>query len=124
MTIRALNSVTVPDRYPLPYLQDFAANLHGWKIFSKLDLVRAYSHIPVEPVDVPKTAITTPFGLWEMVLLPYGLCNASQTFQRLMDEVLRDCPECFVCIEDILLASASPKEHLEHLRLVLEWPMG
>ena len=67
---RALNSVIIPDRYPLSYLQNFAANRRGCTIFSKLDLARAYNHIPVQPSDVPKTAITTLFGLWEMVQLP------------------------------------------------------
>ena len=116
---RALNAVTVPDRYPLPYLQDFASQLHGCRVFTKLDLVRAYNHIPVEPADVHKTAVTTPFGLWEMVRLPYGLSNASQTFQRFIDEVLRDCPNCFAYLDDILIARRTEAEPLVHLRRVL-----
>ena len=84
---RRLNLVSIPDRYPVPHIQDFTSALSGMNIFSKIDLIRGYHQIPVLPDHVEKTAITTPFGLWEFVRMPFGLRNSGQSFQRLMDSV-------------------------------------
>lgn len=117
---RALNSRTVPDRYPLPFLQDFGHILHGKHIFSTIDLQRAFHQIPVQPADVPKTAITTPFGLFEFKYMTFGLCNAAQTMQRHINEVLRGLDFVFPYIDDICIASSNVDEHIQHLRLVFQ----
>ena len=117
---RALNVITEDDRYPLPHIQDFNGGLAGKKIFSVIDLVRGFHHIPVAEEDVPKTAVITPFGLFEFVRMPFGLKNAAQAFQRLMDGILRDIPFTFVYLDDILVASSSPEEHADHIRQVLQ----
>ena len=117
---RALNAATIPDRYPIPHIQDFTSELSDCTVFSKIDLVRAYHQIPVHPDDVPKTAVITPFGLFEFVRMPFGLRNAAQTFQRFMDQVLRGLPFCFVYLDDLLVASPDMDTHLEHLRQVFK----
>ena len=117
---RHLNLITEPDKYPLPRMDDLAGRLKGCKIFTKLDLKQGYHQIPMAAADIRKTAIITPFGLFEFVRMPFGLRNAGQSFQRMMDQVLAGLPFAFCYIDDILVASPDHAAHHEHLRQVLE----
>ncbi|CAI2737819.1 unnamed protein product [Dicrocoelium dendriticum] len=117
---RALNNATVPDRYPIPHIQDITASLRGARVFSKIDLVRAYHQIPVAEDDIPKTAVITPFGLFEFLRMPFGLRNAAQTFQRFIDSVTRGLDFVYPYIDDILVASSSEEQHAEHLKMLFE----
>ena len=83
--------------------------------------MRGYNQIPVAAADIPKTAVITPFGLFEFLRMPFGLKNAAQAFQRLMDQVCRGLEEfLFVYLDDILVGSSKPTEHLHHLRLLFK----
>ena len=113
---RRLNAMTPDDKYPVRSLSDFTAELHGKRIFSKVDLLKGYHQVPVRQEDVKKTAVITPFGLFTFPRTPFGLKNAGQDFQRLMDEILGDVPRVFVYIDDILVASETEEQHLEDLR--------
>ncbi|GFY35177.1 hypothetical protein TNCV_5045511 [Trichonephila clavipes] len=117
---RQLNSVTEFDSYPMPYLNDFAHALHGKRIFSKIDIFKAFHQIPIAECDIPKTVVTTPWGLYEYIHLCFGLVNAPQTFMRFMHEVLRGLPFCFIYLDDILCYSENAEEHRSHLRTIFQ----
>ncbi|XP_052863823.1 uncharacterized protein LOC128270462 [Anopheles cruzii] len=117
---RALNAQTVLDRYPVPYLQDFTATLAGKRVFAKIDLLKAFHQVPVNPSDVPKTAIITTFGLFEFQFMTFGLRNAAQTFQRIINELVRGLDFVFVYIDDIFVASTSMEEHRAHLEQLFQ----
>ena len=76
-----------------------------------MDIEKAFHHIPVRPCDIPKTAIITPFGLFEYMKMPFGLRNAAQSIQRFISALLQDLPFVFVHVDDVLIASADEEEH-------------
>lgn len=119
---RRLNAMTTPDRYPIPRIQDFTFRLHGKKIFSKIDIKKAYYWIPMaSKEDIQKSAITTPFGLWEFKTMTFGLRNAAQTFQRFMHQVFRGLDDLtFQYIDDLLVFSKDEEEHKRHLHQVFK----
>ena len=119
---RAVNKMTIKNSYPLPRIDDMLDKLAGASMFTCLDLQQAYHQVRLEEEDVPKTAFTTPIGLFEYKVLPFGLSNAPSTFQSLMNSVLgtelRHC--CLVYLDDIIVFSKDPAEHVHHLRAVLD----
>ena len=106
---RSLNSITKTDRYPIPNINSFSAKLANKQRFSKIDLISAYHQIKMHPDDVAKTALTTPFGLYEYYYMPFGLKNSSATFQWYMDKIFEDI-DC-VFIDDILIFSNDEISH-------------
>ena len=119
---RSLNANTVKDHTPLPRQDEIIEMLAKAVIRGKIDLCNAFYQIPVHPDDIHKTAFKTPFGLYEWVVMPQGLCNAPATFQKFMNFVLRKYIGrfCSVYIDDISIWSDSIEEHEEHVKLILE----
>ncbi len=116
---RALNQVTVKDKYPLPRIDDLLDRLQGASVFSSLDLQSGYHQVRIADEDVPKTAFRTHKGLFEFRVLSFGLTNAPAVFQREMNKVLADLPFVLVYLDDILVFSKTAEEHTEHLKQVL-----
>ena len=119
---RALNKLTVKNRYPLPRIDDLFDVLHGATCFSSLDLMAGYHQIRIAAGDEPKTAFRTPIGHYQFMVLPFGLCNAPATFQSEMNRIFAPYLGRFVLVylDDILVFSSTPEEHLSHLQTVLQ----
>jgi predicted aspartyl protease len=117
---RALNNITVKEVYPMPRIEDTKDQLYGAKIFSTLDLKAGYWQVPMAEEDKQKTAFITKYGLYQWRCMPFGLCNAPATFQRLMDAILRglkwQC--CLVYLDDVIVFSRNLEEHEKHLRQI------
>ena len=115
---RRFNTITIPDWYPLPNIIDFTSRISGLTVFSKLYLQKGYYQVPVASEDIQKTAIITPFGMFEFLRMLFGLRNAGNTFHCLMDQVLGDLPFCFFYMGNILIFSRNLSSHVKHLREV------
>jgi hypothetical protein len=118
---RKLNEVTIKNKYLLPKIEDLFDQLNGAKVFSKIDLRIGYHQLKVRESDIPKTAFTTRYGLFEYTVMSFGLTNAPAYFMNLMNKVFMKFLDKFVVvfIDDILVYSKTEEEHAEHLRLVL-----
>ena len=119
---RALNNITIKNRYPLPRIDETLDRLGGASIFSSLDLNSGYFQIRISPEDAHKTAFTTPLGQYEFKVLGQGLANSPATFQSVMNRIFAPHLHKFVVVylDDIMVYSKTPEEHLEHLEIVLK----
>ena len=118
---RALNALTIKNRNAPPLIRETLARLYAAKIYSKFDIIAAFNEIRVREGDEEKTAFLTRYGLFEYVVMPFGLCNAPGTFQAFINATLREYLDdfCTAYVDDILIYSNSKEEHVEHVRKVL-----
>nr|CAB3502861.1 unnamed protein product [Digitaria exilis] len=119
---RPLNAVTIKNKYPLPRIDILFDQLAGARVFSKIDLRSGYHQIKIRPCDIPKTAFSTRYALYEFLVMSFGLTNAPAYFMYLMNSVFMSELDKFVVvfIDDILVYSKNEEEHAEHLRIVLQ----
>lgn len=119
---RNLNAVTKKDVYPLPRIDDALDCLHGAKYFSSIELRSGYWQITVDEMDREKTTFITPDGLYQFKVMPFGLCNAPATFERMMHSLLQGFKwsTCLCYLDDVIVFSPSFPTHLEHLSEILE----
>lgn len=119
---RALNAITIKNRYPIPLLNETLARLSKARYYSKLDIIAAFNKLRIAKGDEWLTAFRTRYGLFEYLVMPFGLANAPSTFQHFVNDVLRPYLDvfCTAYIDDILIFSDSLEEHKKHVNLVLE----
>ncbi|GJP80461.1 hypothetical protein CLOP_g10671, partial [Closterium sp. NIES-67] len=118
---RALNNITIKNRYPLPRIEDLFDRLQGAQWFSALDLAQGYHQLRFTEEDVPKTVFRSPFGHFQWRVLSFGLTNAPASFQRAMNDVFREAIGHFVLVylDNILVYSKTEEEHTQRLKWVL-----
>ena len=117
---RALNKVTRKFTWPMPKVEDIFSKLNGATCFTMLDLRAGYHRIPLDKPSIPKTAINSPFGKFEYVKVPYSLAQAPAYFQELMTGILKDFPFAIAYLDNIIIFSKTPQEHLLHICMVFE----
>ena len=115
-----LNKLTIKDRYPLPNQQDIFRQIGSAKYFTTMDLMSGFWQIAIKPEHRHKTAFITTRGLYEFLVMPFGLCNAPSTFQRMMDRIIKTEYRSFIqtYIDDIILYSKSFNEHISHIDIL------
>jgi hypothetical protein len=114
---RPLNALSIKNKYPLPHIDILFDQLAGAQVFSKIDLRSGYHQIKIHAEDIPKTAFTTRYGLFEYLVMSFGLTNALAHFMYLMNSIFMPELDKFVMvfIDDNLIYSRSMEEHVEHL---------
>ena len=119
---KPLNAVTIKNKYPLPRIDILFDQLAGAKVFSKIDLHSGYHQIKIRPCDIPKTDFSTRYGLYEYLVMSFGLTNAPAYFMYLMNSVFMPELDKFVVgfIDDILIYSKNEEDYADHLRVVLQ----
>ena len=119
---RALNAITIKNRYPIPQIRETLDRLCKARFYTKLDVISAFNNIRVKQGDEWKTAFTTRYGQFEYMVMPFGLCNAPSTFQSYINKALQDILDdfCTAYLDDILIFSETLEQHHTHVGQVLE----
>ena len=117
---QALNKVTRKFMWPMPKVEDIFSKLNGATYFTTLDLCTGYHHIPLDKSSIPKAAFNSPFGKYEYVKVLFRLAQAPAYFQELMTGILKDFPFAIAYLDDIIIFSKTPQEHLSHICMVFK----
>ena len=117
---RALNKVTRKFTWPMTKVEDIFSKLNGATYFTTLDLRAGYHHIPLDKPSIPKTAFNSPFSKFEYMKAPFGLAQTPAYFQELMTGILKDFPFTIAYLDNIIIFSKTPQEHLSHIRMVFK----